>query len=376
VKFRLFDANGNALAGRQVDFSFADTAGLTKTVGGLDLRPVSAITDNDGYASTVVGNGTVPTSVRVLATATSAENRLLTTVSSILVVSSGIPDQRHFTIRPVIGNCEGRDWVRECTMIEAIVADHFSNPVPDGTAVNFTTESGMVEASCLTVGGICRVKLYSSSTKLLDGRLTVLAYALGEETLFDNNGNNVYDPGETFSDMSPDIYRDDNENGRWDAGEPCIGPNATGTCSTAGDGQYNGVLRRPQVRSAQTLYVSNLYTQIFSGSDAFFEAPASLSCSAGGSTTAAVRVFDTVRNLMPAGTTIQFSVSFAVGTGSVLPTSETVRNVVHAIGMAAPIPTYGLTIMCPPGVTTGQLEILVTTPLGTTTTKTIPIAVN
>ncbi|MCE3262195.1 MAG: hypothetical protein K0R43_1274 [Pseudoduganella sp.] len=376
VRFRLFDENGNPLAGKQLDFTFADTAGLTRTIGGLDLKPTSAITDQDGYASTVVGNGTIPTSVRVLATTTNANNQLLTTVSSILVVSTGIPDQRHFSVRPVIGNCEGRDWIRECTQVVAHVADHFGNPVPDGTAVNFTTESGMIDASCLTANGICTVKLFSSNTKFPDGRLTVLAYAVGEETLFDNNGNNVYDPGEVFNDKSPDIFRDDSENARWDAGEPCIGPNNNSACSTAGDGVYNGVLRRPQVRSAQTLYVSDTYTQIFSGSDAQFEAPASLSCSPGRTTTAAIRVFDVARNLMPAGTSIGFTVAFAVGTGSVSPDGDAVRNVVHSIGMAAPIPTYALTITCPPAATTGMLKILVTTPLGIKTPLEIPITVN
>ena len=73
-----------------------------------------------------------------------------------------------------------------------------------------------------------------------------------KETLYDANGNNVYDDGDTFDDKSPDIFRDDNEDGRWNPGEPCIRPSTPDTknaasCMTPGDGKYNGVLRSPLV---------------------------------------------------------------------------------------------------------------------------------
>jgi hypothetical protein len=40
-----------------------------------------------------------------------------------------------------------------------------------------------------------------------DGRVTVLAYAIGEESFVDLNGNNTYDPGEPFQDLG-DIVKD------------------------------------------------------------------------------------------------------------------------------------------------------------------------
>src|SRR6185369_7455384 len=139
-----------------------------------------------------------------------------------------------------------------------------------------------IGASCLTIGGICTVPFYSADPRPSGGRVTILAYALGEETLIDNNGNNVYDTGDTFIDKSPDIFRDDNENLAWNTGEPCIGPNTNLSCSTPGDNQYNGVLRVPQQPSAQTLYVSAQLVQIFSTSKAIISFPGGApTCTAG-----------------------------------------------------------------------------------------------
>jgi hypothetical protein len=202
----------------------------------------------------------------------------------------------------------------------------------------------------------------------------VLAYALGEEDLFDANGNNVYDTGDTFFDKGPDIFRDDNENGVWTAGEPCIGPN-NGTCSTAGDGQYNGVLRSPQVPGAQTLYVKAQLVQMFSGSHANVAfIPSALVCPAGGTANVQVTVKDEIGNIMPAGTTIDFSALFGAGAGTVLPASIKVPNVVLAVGQPLIIPTYTVSVACPSPVASGQLLVTVTSPVTATITKaSIPI---
>jgi hypothetical protein len=49
-----------------------------------------------------------------------------------------------------------------------------------------------------------------------NGRVTILAYTLGEKSFVDANGNNIWDPGETFYDLG-DLYIDYNENGVWDS---------------------------------------------------------------------------------------------------------------------------------------------------------------
>jgi hypothetical protein len=394
LQFEVYDINGKKLAGQLVDFKFSDS-NTTSTVGGLGLNPTSATSDANGTVRTLVSAGTMPTSVRVVATL-HGSSPLLTTLSNILVISTGVPDQMHFSLATSTGNCEGWDVDNDCSYVTATVGDHFGNPAPDGTAVNFTAEGGVIGASCVTgslpppgatpagqttnssVGpgsGTCTVLLRASNPRTANGRVTVLAYAMGEEDLLDVNGNNVYDTGDTFSDKSPDIFRDDNENGTWTAGESCVGPNTNALCSSPGDGQYNGVLRNPQVPSAQALYVSAQLVQIFSGSQALFAfRPSKLVCPAGGTASVRVTVTDEIGNIMPAGTTIEFSALFGTGSGTVVPASIKVPNVVLAVGEPLIIPSYTVTVACPSPAASGQLFVTVTSPITATITKdSIPI---
>lgn len=370
LTFQVFDTTGNAIAGKQVDFLFSDSM-ATSTVGGLSLTPSSAISGPDGTVKTLVSAGTIPTSVRVIASIR-ASSPPLTTLSNILVISTGVPDQKHFSLTATTGNCEGYEVDLPCTPIEAILGDHFGNPVADGTAVNFTTEGGIINASCVTKSGHCSAALQASNPRPTNGRVTVLAYALGEETFEDTNGNNVYDSIDPFADLSPDIYRDDTEDGVWTPGEPCIGPNVpttagARTCSTPGDGQYNGVLRAPQTPSGQTTYVSAQLVTIFSGSHAVITfSPTALACPAGTHADVLVSVTDQNTNIMPAGTSIDFSALFETGSTAVVPGSVKVANVSPILGTPSPAPTYKATIACQAGK--GQLVVLVTSP--TTATKT------
>lgn len=401
LTFEVYNNAGKKVAGTLVDFTFADS-NTTSTVGGLKLQPSSATSTANGSVTTLVSAGTIPTSVRVVATI-HGSSPLLTTLSNILVISTGVPDQQHFSLATVTGNCEGWDVDNDCSYVTATLGDHFGNPAPDGTAVNFTAEGGVIGASCVTgslpptgatptdqttnskVGpgsGTCTVLLRASNPRPTDGRVTVLAYALGEEDLLDANGNNVFDTGDTFIDKSPDIFRNDDESGvtganpdgTWSAGEPCIGPN-NGTCDTAGDGQYNGVIRSPQVQSAQALYAKAQLVQIFSGSHAKVTFnPAKLVCPAGSTTNVQVTVTDEIGNIMPAGSTIDFSALFGAGAGTVLPASIKVPNVVLGVGQQLIIPTYSATVACPSPAASGQLFVTVTTPTTATVTRaSIPI---
>ena len=390
LKFEVSDTTGSRVPGTLVDFVFSDS-GTAQTVGGLTLHPTFATSAADGTVTTLVTAGTIPTSVRVVATVRGSTPRL-TTLSNILVVSTGVPDQRHFSLATQIGNCEGWDFDQTCSVLTATLGDHFGNPVPDGTAVNFSAEGGIIDASCVTgslpppgptptgettnvkVGpgsGTCSVLLRSSRPRpneelngLTKGRVTVLAYALGEEDFFDGNGNNVYDSGDAFADKSPDIYRNDDEggatpgnpNGTWNPGEPCVGPNTAMTCSTPGDGRYNGVLRAPQVTSPQNLYVWAQLVQTFSGSTAFASLePGGGTCPAGGRTDRLLKVQDINRNLMPAGSEIYIS----YGPLFLDPPIATVKNVVPPIGVPVIVPAYNVPVNCQPG---GKLYVKVVTP--------------
>jgi hypothetical protein len=400
LTFEVSDTTGSKVAGTTVDFVFSDS-NSAQTVGGLSLVPSVATSAADGTVTTLVTGGTIPTSVRVIATI-HGSSPPIATLSNILVVSTGVPDQKHFSLATQTGNCEGRDIFQSCSFLTATLGDHFGNPVPDGTAVNFTTDGGVIAASCVTgslppagatsvgqttdskVGpgsGACTVELRSGNPIPASGRVVVLAYAEGEEAFFDANGNNVCDgcddtAGQEFNlsdDKSPDIFRDDDESGTWTAGEPCIGP-VDANCNAPKDGQYDGVLRTPRVSSAQTLYVSSQLVQIFSGSKAIVTFnTADLVCPGAGTAQVQVRVTDEYGNIMPAGTTIEFSTLYGTFVGPVAPGSVTVNNVVLAVTQPRepmPIPIYTVNVGCGGA---GTLTAVVTTPGHTKTFASLPI---
>ena len=74
--------------------------------------------------------------------------------------------------------------------VQVLAADHFNNPVPNGTAISFTTEGGAIDGSCLTDDGGCSVTWRSQRPRLPDGRFTILATAIGNESFLDSERNN------------------------------------------------------------------------------------------------------------------------------------------------------------------------------------------
>jgi hypothetical protein len=428
LRFKVYDTTGNALSGANVSFDLADQNGGQITASdGLTLNPPSATTSADGTATTLVYGGTRSRSLRVKASVDVA-GRQLSTLSNVLVVSTGMPVQERFSLSTSTGNCEGWSLDQdECSLVTVRMADHFGNPVPDGTAVNFTVEGGNVEASCITGqllasttpmgqstnskqgpgSGACSVKLRSSNPRPAEplvpydpdhpalsrrGRITLLAYALGEEDFTDLNGNQRCDNCDTPSsaatseftpaqDLPRDVYRDDDENGAYTGGEACAGPDtsiasASGPCTTAADGRYNGVLRYPPAPgTASSTLISAQLVQTFSGSDAFFEfvGPA-MSCSTGtGSVIAQFHVRDLNGNPMPAGTTIKVSALFGSSSATVIPAQHVVNNYVLAVGELTPQPLYQSVVGCPVNGP-GTLIVEVETPVKkvkTTTTQPI-----
>jgi hypothetical protein len=86
------------------------------------------------------------------------------------------------------------------------------------------------------VDGISRasVNFVSAQPRPADGRVTITAYALGEESFEDSNGNNIYDPGEPFQDLG-NIFFDRRFNANYEAGEDeflSLGINSNQACAT------------------------------------------------------------------------------------------------------------------------------------------------
>jgi hypothetical protein len=297
------------------DVSFA----LNTNVGGIQLIPATATTNNEGIVQTVINSGTVATSVRVRATI-DGTSPAISSQSSLLVVSTGIPDQDSFSLSASIHNPEGWNVDGTEVTVTARLADAFNNPVPNGTAVTFTTEGGSIEPSCVTQNGMCTVtwrsqyprpeghvlgdannpthppELQNTMGQKYGGRVTVLATAIGEESFPDLNGNGRFDASEKAAfdgtDISGDNYDlkeafvDHNEDGLYnptegsdvnDSGslEEFVDFNNSGTFDQ-NDGLYNGVLcsvggHAGCSNTQKSLNVRRTLTLIMSGSSANFD---------------------------------------------------------------------------------------------------------
>lgn len=315
VTFKVVDSAGNPVGNTLVNFT------LNTSLGGLALSSASATSDpTTGFVVTNVISGTISTAVRV--TATTAGATPLSTQSDQLVISTGIPAQDEFSLSATGHNIEALGFDGVPTTLTARLADHFKNPVPDGTAVSFTSEGGSVVASCNTVGGVCTSVLTSQALRPTNGRVTVLARATGEEAFTDRNGNGTMDnateaiDANGFSTDMPEAFVDYNENGIRDANEPFFDFNGNGVYDAA-DGKYNGVLCTPgaAICSAQkSIDVRGSQIIVFSSSNAVITinggAPIVLhKCDAivplgNQPSSFTVTVVDVNGNAMPAGTTV------------------------------------------------------------------------
>ena len=207
VVFVVNDENGNPLPGQSVILS------PTTTVGGLTMdsgtASVTKISDSNGQVSVRVNAGTVPTPVRIKAQMTTSDSTVISSVSSNLSVAVGKPSELNFSLSQKTINMEAMDRDGAPNTYTVIASDRMSNPVPAGTTINFVAEGGQVQSQGFTAmsNGLASatVTFQSASPRPADGRVTVLAYALGEESFLDANGNNIFDDGEQFQELG-DVF--------------------------------------------------------------------------------------------------------------------------------------------------------------------------
>lgn len=371
VVFRVLDQTSGPRAGATVTFA------LNTTVGGLSLSPVSAQSDSTGRVQTVVQGGTVATTVRVTATVTSV-TPAISTQSNQLTVTTGIPDQDSFSMAVECPNVEA--WNLDGTSVPVTVrlSDRFNNPVPDGTAITFTTEGGRIQSQCTTgtlsdESGVCSVNWTSSNPRPADGRSSLLATAIGEESFSDANGNGSFDNGETFEDLG-ERFRNDNESPTYDVGEVIYDFNNNSTRDPA-DGIFNGVLcldtagRCDPARVTTGIGASNVIVM----SD---NTPAGV-VPQNGSTVGPIAQ----------GATNSFSFLFADVNGNPLPAETTIAASITGTGLTVGTPnsfrvpctrtatSYSFSISASPTAVDGTLTILVTTPSGLQTQLTYPVDV-
>jgi hypothetical protein len=175
LTFRIIDIFGNPLPGKQVDFSTVpDQADPDKA--DIVLNKVTDTSDANGIVVTTVNSRSTPTSFRVRATLrnTSFDGTPISTTSDTVVVTTGLPEDRSFSLSATIFNPEG--WEIDSSpsnpfaKIQLLLADRFSNPVPDGTPIVFQTNLGSIGSSdrggCLTVNGGCTVDFRAQEPRI------------------------------------------------------------------------------------------------------------------------------------------------------------------------------------------------------------------
>lgn len=220
VSFVVRDSNSQPLSNRRVQLELLTLAGgITMDDG---IVPVFKDSDSNGRVTVRISAGSVPTPVRVKGTVVGGT---ASTVSSNLAVGVGLPTQLNFVLAQETINIEGYDRVGTANTYTIVASDRTGNPVPVGTTVNFVTEGsgGQVVSSAqvqaLSNGTSAAVAAFQSAraaNSIIDGRMTVVAYAEGEESFKDLDGDNLYDLGEPFQDLG-NFYKDVLFNGAYDS---------------------------------------------------------------------------------------------------------------------------------------------------------------
>lgn len=400
--FKVVDSTGSPVPNVPVSF------GLNLTTGGITLTPQSGNTAQDGTVQTVVSAGTVATTVRVTASTTTP---VLSATSSVLTISTGLPVSSRFTLSvgkpsysssvPACPNTETYDNSQITVPFTVQLGDFNGNPVPDGTAVSFKTNGGVIVASCVTPfpaastgNGVCQA-IWTSGNPLApatgalpvsnnNGRGTVWATTLGEESFTDLNSNGVWDTGEPFVQQGEPFW-DANEDGVYDNSEVFLDYNNNGVWdapNTSTYVDYIGITCSAGNCSQKTLAIGKQAPIIMSTSGALFSNSTIASTSVAQSTNTAlsITITDLNGNAMPAGTTVAFSV---IGQGSVTqipssfawPCDAATGLVVN--GTKTPGPTFPATYSSGTAAGQGTVIVTVTTPLKIVSTYSFPaITVN
>ncbi|NOZ53127.1 MAG: hypothetical protein GXP08_08300 [Gammaproteobacteria bacterium] len=361
--FKVVDDVGDPVSNQIVSFA------LDTNVGGITISPISGVTNTDGTVQTIVQSGNVHTPVKVTAATTDINSSIdFSTQSDALVISTGIADNDSFSlsVEQFLPEAAGFDGVTVEVTIRA--ADHFNNPVPDGTAISFTTEGGSIDGACLTTDGACSVTWTSQDPRPDLGRVTILATTIGSESFTDLNSNGVYDDGDSRGIDLAEAYRDDNESNSYDsATEEFLDFNLSGDY-TAADGRYTGVLcqHSTDCSTATSLHVHEQAVIIMADSGfAITFNKATLDASAGFDTITMSIIGTNLGTYPPAGTTIVVSTtnggidgesSFTVA--DIVPGFDSVTNTNNPLVITVTVKSDGTPS------SDGSLFVKVTTPKG------------
>lgn len=215
LSFQVLDRSGNPM------FSKTITYEIDHIIGDVSLSRNEAVTNINGISTVQLLSGRVNGTVRVSAVVEvndedgNATGEVMGTQSNPIGMITGLPDQNSFSLAANIYNPRSWDIFGSQVEITAYVADHYQNPVPDGTIVAFEAEGGRVGGTCSTLDGSCLAIWHSQDPRPVDGIVTVTARTVGEGDYQDLNSNGLYDIDEPFV-AYPEVYIDANGNGVFD----------------------------------------------------------------------------------------------------------------------------------------------------------------
>ncbi len=130
------------------------------------LIPSADSTGDDGRLRVNITSGTRAGVVQMVVTINSP-NGVIRSQPVRITISSGFPDQRHFTISTPRYNFPGLEFFNTRTTVTVQAADRYSNPVQAGTAVYFSTLHGSIQ----TLGGLTGADGFVSK-ELISGKPT------------------------------------------------------------------------------------------------------------------------------------------------------------------------------------------------------------
>ncbi|MBI1803881.1 MAG: hypothetical protein HY033_08075 [Ignavibacteriae bacterium] len=177
VTFVVKDRSGNPLQKDSALVRFS----LTGVSNSATLQPNAALTDTRGRVRTTVTSGTIAGVVQVVAITDTAPGFSLKSTPIPITISGGLPDSSHFGIAVQKFNIPGIVTFGLTDVITVFVGDRYGNPVPEHTAVYFTTNGGIIQSSAFTnADGISSVTLFSGEPIPPGGLAAITASTVDE----------------------------------------------------------------------------------------------------------------------------------------------------------------------------------------------------
>ncbi|WP_157691606.1 hypothetical protein [Noviherbaspirillum autotrophicum] len=157
----------------------------TQSTNPVTLVSSVGTTDINGNVSVALNSGTMPTTVRVVAT---VQGTSISAISDTVTVTTGQPVQTAFSMALEKYFVEGLNYDNTQNKVTVLLADSNGAAVADGTPVVFTTTTGAIVgdggAKCLTVNGECTVNWRSQDPRNANGVGTIVATSTnGSENL-------------------------------------------------------------------------------------------------------------------------------------------------------------------------------------------------